>query len=108
MTIGEKIKNLREQHDLYQEDLAKRIGVSRQAVSAWELDRTIPTIGNAIAMSKVFHVDLNFFSDSVKENSVVTDEQEFLLLENFRRADKTTKDMVMRLLKYANIDEDQE
>ena len=36
MTLGEKIHHYRKQLSLSQEELAERIGVSRQAVSKWE------------------------------------------------------------------------
>ena len=37
MTLGEKIQYYRKQKKLSQEELAARVGVSRQAVSKWEL-----------------------------------------------------------------------
>lgn len=106
MTIGERIKKLREDRGLYQEELAKKIGVSRQAVSAWELDRTLPTIGNAIAMAKVFDCDLNDISgEDMTKRMQTKNDQEFLFLENFRKADPETKKMVMRLLTYSRMAE---
>ena len=106
MTIGERIKTLREENGLFQEELAKKIGVSRQAVSSWELDRTLPTIGNAIAMAEVFDCDLNDISGKdMKKRMQTNNEQEFLFLENFRKADSETKKMVMRLLTYTQIAE---
>ena len=36
MTLGEKIAKLRGVHRLSQEELAERVGVSRQSVSKWE------------------------------------------------------------------------
>ena len=44
MTLGEKIQALRTDIGLSQEDLAERLGVSRQAVSKWELDKTVPDV----------------------------------------------------------------
>lgn len=42
MTLGEKIKDAREKKNLSQEELALQLGVSRQAVSKWENDNSIP------------------------------------------------------------------
>ncbi len=46
MTLGEKIKELRKARGLSQEELAEQINVSRQAVSKWELDLSLPDIDN--------------------------------------------------------------
>ena len=42
MKFGEKLQKLRKQSGLSQEQLAARLTVSRQAVSKWELDDTMP------------------------------------------------------------------
>ena len=42
MTIGEKIQRCRKAQRMSQEELAGRLGVSRQAVSKWELNESIP------------------------------------------------------------------
>ena len=42
MTFGEQIKYAREKKNLSQEDLATKLGVSRQAVSKWENDSSMP------------------------------------------------------------------
>ena len=59
MTLGEKIKELRKARGLSQEELAEQINVSRQAVSKWELDLSLPdidNIGNAHSMGATdFH-----------------------------------------------------
>ncbi len=49
MTTGQKIQALRKGRGLTQEQLAARLGVSRQAVSRWELDETLPDTAPAAA-----------------------------------------------------------
>ena len=44
MTLGEKIYKLRTKGSMTQEQLAEKIGVSRQSVSKWETDSAIPDI----------------------------------------------------------------
>jgi DNA-binding XRE family transcriptional regulator len=106
MTIGQRIRELRKEKGLYQEELANLIGVARQTVASWELDRTIPNMEDATKMTKVFNCDLEDISGAdMRDRMKTRNEQEFLLLENFRNADKPTKEMVMRMLKYANMDE---
>lgn len=60
MTLGEKILNLRKKNGISQEELSNRIGVSRQAISKWELNDSVPDIGNIIALSKLFSVSTDY------------------------------------------------
>lgn len=54
MTLGQRIQELRKGLSLSQEELGERMGVSRQAISKWEGDQTIPELDNLIALSKLF------------------------------------------------------
>lgn len=58
MTLGQRIQELRRQNNLSQEALGDRLGVSRQAISKWESDITIPEVDKLIAMSKQFGVNV--------------------------------------------------
>lgn len=54
MTLGQRIQELRRGLNLSQEELGEKMGVSRQAISKWEGDQTIPELDNLIALSKLF------------------------------------------------------
>lgn len=54
MTLGQRIQELRKGLGLSQEELGERMGVSRQAISKWEGDQTIPELDKLIALSKLF------------------------------------------------------
>jgi len=60
MTFGEKLQTLRTGADLSQEELAERLGVSRQAVSKWELDKTVPDVKYIVAISELFQVTTDY------------------------------------------------
>lgn len=69
---GEKIKAKRKAMGLSQEDLAEKLGVTRQAVSKWEMDRAQPTMTNLRELARVFSVDMAYFigeDDSKKEEA---------------------------------------
>lgn len=59
MTLGEKILTLRKRSQMSQEQLADRLGVSRQSVSKWELGEAAPDVGNLVAIGEVFGVSLD-------------------------------------------------
>ncbi|MCL1917035.1 MAG: helix-turn-helix domain-containing protein [Peptococcaceae bacterium] len=54
--MGEKIQLIRKENNLSQEELAEKIGVSRQAVSKWELGDSIPDLEKIAIISKLFHI----------------------------------------------------
>lgn len=59
MTLGERISALRNQHNMSQGDLAERMKVSRQSVSKWETDTSVPELDKLIQLSDVFHITLD-------------------------------------------------
>ena len=54
MTLGQRIQELRKGLDLSQEELGEKMGISRQAISKWEADQTIPDLDKLIALSRLF------------------------------------------------------
>ena len=56
MNIADRIQNLRKAKGISQEDLADKVGVSRQAVSKWESEQSVPDLDKIIIMSEYFDV----------------------------------------------------
>ena len=67
MTMGEKIKQLRNEKGLSQEKLAEELNVSRSAVAKWETDGGIPEIDNLIQLATVFDISLDELLGNTKE-----------------------------------------
>ena len=59
MTIGKTIKQLRSVHSLSQEDLAEQLGVSRQTISNWENDRTVPALDYMKKLCEEYQLSLD-------------------------------------------------
>lgn len=59
MTFAENVKMLRKQAGMSQEQLAEKIGVSRQAVTKWETGAGIPDIENIMAISTLFDISID-------------------------------------------------
>ena len=60
MTIGEKLQRLRKARGWTQEELAERVGVSRQSLSKWEANATLPDTANVIALADLFGVTTDY------------------------------------------------
>lgn len=59
MEIGKKITDLRKNNKLSQEDLAEKLGVTRQTISKLELGQTYSSINQAKELSKIFNISLD-------------------------------------------------
>ena len=59
MNLGNKIMTLRKKNNLSQEDLAEKVGVTRQTISKWELEETTPDINQARKLSMIFNISLD-------------------------------------------------
>lgn len=60
MTFGEKLHRLRREKGMSQEALAAELGVSRQAVSRWELGEVVPDTANVLGVSRIFGVSTDY------------------------------------------------
>jgi transcriptional regulator with XRE-family HTH domain len=60
MNFAERILYCRKKALLSQEELANKLGVSRQAVSKWETGESIPDMNNLAALADIFQVSLDW------------------------------------------------
>ena len=60
MSIGNRIISLRKEQQLSQEEIADKIGVSRQSVSKWETDACAPDAYNLMALAKIFNTSVEY------------------------------------------------
>ena len=63
MTLGNHLYNARKKSGLSQEDVAAKLGVSRQTISKWELDETLPDIRQAKRLAVLYHLSLDELID---------------------------------------------
>ena len=59
MTLGERIVHYRKRQGLSQEQLSQRLGVSRQSVSKWERDESLPEADKLPLLAKTLGVSLD-------------------------------------------------
>lgn len=70
MSLGNSLFNARKRSGLSQEEVAEKLGVSRQTISKWELGETLPDIWQSKHLSNLYHVtmdELVDFDADVKE-----------------------------------------
>ncbi len=93
MEIGNKILELRKKNNITQEELAEKVGVSRQTISKWELGETAPDLKQAKELSKIFNVSLDELVDNdLKE----------VLTEKVSNTEKLSG-LILKILKFFGI-----
>lgn len=60
MNMADRIQYLRKTKGFSQEELADKVGVSRQAVSKWESEQSTPDVEKIIIMSELFEVTTDY------------------------------------------------
>lgn len=78
MNIADRIQNLRKSRGISQEELADKIGVSRQAVSKWESEQSTPDIEKVILLSDYFGTTTDYLLKGTQP--VVTSEKQWSAL----------------------------
>ncbi|MDD3212297.1 MAG: helix-turn-helix transcriptional regulator [Eubacteriales bacterium] len=66
MDVADRIQLLRKTRGISQEELAERVGVSRQAVSKWESGQSMPDIEKILLMSEDFGVTTDYLLKGVE------------------------------------------
>ena len=59
MTLGEKISKLRVTNKMSQGDLAEKLNVSRQSISKWETNASVPELDKLIQLCDLFGISLD-------------------------------------------------
>lgn len=89
--ISEKIKYLRDKYSYTQSELAKKLGITRSSVNAWEMGISAPSTQYLVDMANLFKVSTDFLLDLSNDLSV-----------NISRLTEDEKDILFSMLKYFN------
>ena len=76
MSLGNSLFNARKKRGLSQEEVAGKLGVSRQTISKWELDETLPDIRQSKKLANLYGMTLDElieFDMDVKEIQEIID-----------------------------------
>ena len=87
LNIADRIRYLRDKMGMTQTDLANRLGISRNAVNAWEMSTSTPTLANVVEMSRIFHVSTDYLLSVSDQFSV-----------DISTLDNTERELVIKLV----------
>lgn len=74
MLLGKRIKSLRKQNGMTQEELGKLINVTKVSICCYEKETRVPTLETLLALADVFKVDINYFLGS--DEYIIADSNE--------------------------------
>lgn len=75
--LSENLKKYRNELNLTQDDLAKELFVTRQAISKWESGESTPDVNNLIKLADTFHISLDNLILG-KDTDALVDSEEFV------------------------------
>lgn len=73
MSFGENLQFLRKKNNITQEQLAERLGVSRQSVSKWESDGSYPEMEKLLQLCEMFSCNMDSLMRGSVEESIMED-----------------------------------
>lgn len=90
--IGERLAELRINHNMTQEEFAERLDVSRQAVSKWELDKTLPDVNKLLKISELYQVSVDYLLKGTEEKPASDEHKEELATAPLQCEDIVTEE----------------
>ena len=118
-TLGEKLRELRENYDLSQAQIAAALNIDRSTYSNYELDKTRPSLESLLKISRIYNVPWETFMpnvdpdeesephDIMQPNSMLQslNKEERGLLALYRSLPRAQKKMILRVAKDIAADE---
>lgn len=78
--ISKYLQLLRKKHNFTQDDLAKKLNVSRQAVSKWETGTTVPDLEVLLKLSKLYGLTINEIVEPNIQPQKITDFEQLSII----------------------------
>lgn len=104
--FGERLKYLRKQSNVSQDDLAKRLGVTRSCVANYEQGTREPNFEDLERIADAFNVEIDYLVGKSDETASVSanplTEKEKLIIHVYRK-DKHTREMIDHILRYYDL-----
>ncbi len=86
--IGERLAEIRKDHDMSQQELADRLSLTKYAVSSYEREKTVPSDEIKVRIAKIFNISLDYLLGLINEPLSYNRKKKCLILPD----DLTSKD----------------
>lgn len=100
MTFGNKLREVMEQKEIMQKDMAKRLNISTSSMSDFVTNRRLPNIMLARDFAKELGVSVDYLLDYQPDpNSLALSPAEAELIKTLRELPKESRDLLAKLIK---------
>ena len=96
MNLGERIKTCRQKAGMSQEKVAELMGVSRQAVTKWEIGQSAPNTENLFNLAEIFGTTVDFLLSTEEASKPSPAEQIYYLYKMEEEQKKADRDQKMK------------
>ena len=104
MKFGDNLRKLRKSKKISQEELADRVGVSRQSVSKWETGDAYPEMNNILQLCKIFHCHINdLVNDSILDLDSLDEEVKMSVVKFKSDQQKKMKGLSTTMIVFSKI-----
>lgn len=97
MEFSEKLIQLRKKQGMSQEQLADRMGITRQSVSKWESGGALPELSKLITLSEMFQVSIDYL---VKDGEYQEEDRYTMQEESEREESRRLEEKVDNIVRY--------
>lgn len=102
--FGEKIKQLRKQANLTQEELGKKLGVAKNTVSYWESNDSQPSLDTIKEISNLFQVSVDYLlGNEIDDLDEMNKLKRLLKQAGLMKGDDLTKEELEKALKIVEM-----
>ena len=95
--IGSFLKELRQENQMTQEQLAEQMGVSRRTVSRWETGNNLPDLSMLVELADYYDVDMNEIFHGERRNETMDAELKDTLLQASEYSEGIKKKIIKRM-----------
>ena len=105
MTLGEKIKNLRNNNNISQEKLSKMLNINRNNLSRIETDKSAPTSDILYNLAKIFNISIDTLLEinKIEENSLQKKEKISKITKYCNNLSLQGLDFLIKIIKSMHI-----
>lgn len=98
-TFQTKIKELRINSGLTQQELAKKLNCSQSTITMWENGKRQPDIETLEVIADLFNVDMNFLVGTSDNTTMILDSNQFELLSLFDQLNDSGKKLILNTIR---------